>query len=188
MVLAPREIKWRDPVCLALRGRKWFKLLVIVELQRYNLFHVYLQSTLSRLNRFYLGCVNLFIYICPHSRKEGDIFRSCRSVSLRCICIGLLFTRPSSRFLSSAPCRTSVNTFNMWDFSTSAKPCCGGHAAVLGGQEGLSAHRGARRWLRTVQDGGQHRRVHPVLLRRARASRRKGTIYSTAGLFGIDLF
>lgn len=41
-------------------------------------------------------------------------------------------------------------------FSFSAKPRRWSHAAVLSGQEGVAAHRGARRWLCTVQDGGQY--------------------------------
>lgn len=65
-------------------------------------------------------------------------------------------------------------------FSSSAKPRCGSHAAVLGGQEGVSAHRGARRWLCTVQDGGQHRGVDFVLLCRERPGRRKSKIYCAA--------
>uniref|UniRef100_A0A8C5AM00 Clathrin, heavy chain a (Hc) n=1 Tax=Gadus morhua TaxID=8049 RepID=A0A8C5AM00_GADMO len=54
-----------------------------------------------------------------------------------------------------------------------AKPCGRRHAAVLRGQEGVPAHRGPRRQLRPVQDGGQRGGVHSVLLRCARPGRRK---------------
>ena len=64
-----------------------------------------------------------------------------------------------------------------------AKPRGGGHAAVLCGQEGVPAHRGPRRRLRPVQDGGQHGGVHSVLLRSEGTGWRKGMTHpSTSGL------
>lgn len=55
-----------------------------------------------------------------------------------------------------------------------AKPCCRGDAAVLCRQESFPTHRGPRRCLRGVQDGGERQRLHPLLLRRALTGRRKG--------------
>lgn len=69
---------------------------------------------------------------------------------------------------------------------SSAKPRRRSHAALLGGQEGVSAHRGTCCRVRTVQDGGKHGRVDPVLLRCPRTSGRKGKIYSRTGMSGRD--
>lgn len=64
---------------------------------------------------------------------------------------------------------------------SSAKPRCRSHAALLSGQEGVSTHWGTRRRVRTVQDGGKHRRVDSVLLCSPRTSRRKSKIHSITG-------
>lgn len=58
--------------------------------------------------------------------------------------------------------------------AVSAKSGGGSYAALLCGQKGFSAHRRPRRQLRPVQDGGQRRGVHSVLLRRQRPGRREG--------------
>lgn len=73
--------------------------------------------------------------------------------------------------------RSSIISRRLWTFPA-AKPRGWSHAAVFSGQEGVAAHRRTRRWLCTVQDGGQHRRVHSVLLCCARTGGRKSKIWS----------
>lgn len=75
---------------------------------------------------------------------------------------------------TSALWALSLTTFLcLWTFSV-AKPRGWSDAAVLGGQEGVAAHRRSRCWVCTVQDGGKHGGVDAVLLRCARAGGGEG--------------